>query len=152
MNVLISACLLGQCCRYDGQSKEYAAIKKLIAEPSICLIPVCPEQMGGLATPRPAAEQKGHKVVTACGSDVTAAYERGAQQALRLAGILKCSLAVLKEKSPSCGSGRIYDGTFTRTLTKGDGITAALLKGKGIVVIGETDEAGLEELLKKVRS
>ena len=104
----------------------------------VVLIPVCPEQAGGLATPRPAAERSESGVFTRDGRDVTAEYERGAREALRLARLYGCRWAVLKEKSPSCGSGRIYDGTFTRTLTAGDGVTAALFRKEGISVVGES--------------
>lgn len=139
MNILISACLLGVYCRYDGVIKQYAAVQSLIQHERIHLIPICPEQAGGLATPREPAERQGNKVVTCAGHDVTQAYQKGAEQALYLAKLFHCPYAVLKEKSPSCGSGAIYDGTFTRTLTDGDGVTAALLRCHGIHVIGEHD-------------
>ena len=148
MNVLISACLLGLACRYDGQSKGYSAVEALLKEADIHLIPFCPEQGGGLATPRDPAERQGGAVRTKSGRDVTEQYRRGAAMALNLAKTFGCTVnlaktfgctvAVLKEKSPSCGSGRIYDGTFTRTLTAGDGVTAELLKKHGIIVIGES--------------
>lgn len=138
MNVLISACLLGLACRYDGQRKEYSAVEELLKERDIHLIPFCPEQGGGLATPRDPAERQGDAVRTQSGRDVTEQYRRGAAMALNLAQTFGCAVAVLKEKSPSCGSGRIYDGTFTRTLTAGDGVTAELLKKHGIAVIGES--------------
>lgn len=138
MNVLISACLLGLACRYDGQSKGYSAVEALLKEADIHLIPFCPEQCGGLATPRDPAERQGGAVRTQGGRDVTEQYRRGAAMALNLAKTFGCTVAVLKEKSPSCGSGRIYDGTFTRTLTAGDGVTAELLKNHGITVVGES--------------
>lgn len=138
MNVLISACLLGLACRYDGQSKTYSAVEALRKEADIHLIPFCPEQGGGLATPRDPAERQGDAVRTQSGRDVTKQYRRGAAMALELAKTFGCAVAVLKEKSPSCGSGRIYDGTFTRTLTAGDGVTAELLKKHGITVVGES--------------
>lgn len=139
MNILISACLLGQYCRYDGQTKVYPQVQALIGGDDIHLIPVCPEQCGGLATPRPAAERQGKRVVTANGSDVTAQYQRGAEAALYWARLFHCTKAILKEKSPSCGHGQIYDGTFSRTLTVGDGVTAALLRAEGLEIIGESD-------------
>ena len=138
MNVLISACLLGLACRYDGQSKTYSAVEALRKEADIHLIPFCPEQGGGLATPRDPAERQGDAVRTQSGRDVTKQYRRGAAMALELAKTFGCMTAVLKEKSPSCGSGRIYDGTFTRTLTAGEGVTAELLKKHGITVVGES--------------
>ena len=85
MNILISACLLGQYCRYDGQVKGYRQVQALLGRDDIHLIPVCPEQAGGLATPRPPAERQGERVVTADGTDVTAQYRRGAEAALYLA-------------------------------------------------------------------
>ena len=139
MNILISACLLGQYCRYDGKTKVYPQVQALIGRDDIHLIPVCPEQCGGLATPRPAAERQGSRVVTANGSDVTAQYQRGAEAALYWARLFHCTKAILKEKSPSCGHGQIYDGTFSRTLTAGDGVTVELLRVEGLEIIGESD-------------
>ena len=148
MNVLISACLLGMACRYDGKIKTYEAIDTLMEEAQITFIPVCPEQAGGLATPRVAAERSGKLVITADGKDVTAQYEHGAAEALRLAVRYQCAYAVLKERSPSCGSKRIYDGTFTRTLRDGTGVTAALLTANGITVFDETETAKLLRTLR----
>jgi uncharacterized protein YbbK (DUF523 family) len=136
--ILISACLLGQNCRYDGQSKTYEPIQQLMNRQDILLIPICPEQAGGLATPRDPAERQGQQVVTCNGKNVTQQYHQGARQALRLAKLYGCKRAILKEKSPSCGHGKIYDGTFTRTLTRGNGVTAELLEKEGIKIIGET--------------
>lgn len=110
------------------------------------LIPICPEQLGGLPTPREPSERQGARVITKSGLDVTAQYTRGAEQALYLARLFGCKKAVLKERSPSCGAGRIYDGTFSRTLTPGDGVAAALLKANSIRVYGESEiEALLDE-------
>lgn len=145
MNILISSCLLGQYCRYDGKTKTYDAIRPLLGRDDLHFIPICPEQAGGLATPRLAAERCGDKVLTKDGLDVTGQYERGAKAALYLARLFHCTKAILKEKSPSCGCGLIYDGSFTRTLTEGDGVTAALLKAEGIEILGEG--APLEYLL-----
>ena len=145
MNILISSCLLGQYCRYDGKTKTYERIKTLLGRDDLHFIPICPEQAGGLATPRPPAERCGDRVVTKNGLDVTEAYERGAAAALYLARLFHCTKAVLKEKSPSCGCGLIYDGTFSRTLIEGDGVTAALLKAEVIEFFGEG--APLEYLL-----
>lgn len=125
MNVLISACLLGQYCRYDGQTKVYPQVQDLLGRDDIHLIPVCPEQAGGL--------------FRTDGTDVTAQYRRGAEAALYLARLFHCTKAILKEKSPSCGHGQIYDGTFSRTLTAGDGVTAALLRAEGLEIVGESD-------------
>lgn len=137
MTILVSACLLGCPCRYDGKSKPNASILALMD--SHTLIPVCPEQLGGLATPRPPAERKNGGVFTEAGVDVTPQYRRGAEEALRLAKLYGCTCAILKERSPSCGSGGIYDGSFSRRLTEGDGVTAELLKAYGIAVFGESE-------------
>ena len=144
MKILISACLLGVRCRYDGASKAHPLVSAL-AERHM-LVPVCPEQLGGLATPRPPAERRDSRVVTESGADVTKEYRRGAEETLKLCKLLDCQAAVLKERSPSCGRGLVYDGTFTGTLTAGDGVTAELLEQHGIPVYGASQ---LEELLKK---
>lgn len=136
-NLLISACLLGVNCRYDGESCPNFAVEALMER--YHLIPVCPEQLGGLPTPRTPSERVGERVVMKTGEDVTQQYRRGAEQALQLAKLFSCTKAVLKERSPSCGSGEIYDGTFTGTRTPGDGMTAELLKQNGIRVYGESE-------------
>lgn len=133
--LLISACLLGVPCRYDGASKPVPRIELLTER--FVLVPVCPEQLGGLPTPRTPAERCGSCVLTRDGRDVTENYLRGAQEALRIARITGCQTALLKAKSPSCGCGRIYDGTHTGTLTDGNGVTAALLMRNGISVCNE---------------
>lgn len=140
--LLISACLLGCRCRYDGGSKGHPLAKRLAER--YALVPVCPEQMGGLATPRPPAERRGERVVTQAGADVTEQYRRGAEETVRLCRLLGCETAVLKERSPSCGSGQIYDGTFSGALSAGDGVAAELLAAHGIAVYGESR---IEELL-----
>ena len=142
--LLISACLLGTACRYDGASKGLSAQQLQQLQEVYHLIPVCPEQLGGLPTPRVPSERCGSAVITADGRDVTAAYEKGAAEALRLAQLLGCRKALLKERSPSCGSGRIYDGSFSRRLTDGNGVAAQLLAAHGLQVLGETQ---LEALL-----
>ena len=147
MNILISACLLGCRCRYDGASKSHPAALELGKYAR--LVPVCPEQLGGLPTPRPPAERQGERVATEKGSDVTAQYRRGAEEALRLAELFHCGAAVLKERSPSCGSREIYDGTFTRTLVPGEGLTAQRLRAAGLTVYGESEIEPLIEKLKK---
>ena len=134
--ILISACLLGAACRYDGGSKPVLSVEALMGRYQ--LVPVCPEQLGGLPTPREPSERQGDLVVMKSGADVTAQYQRGAEQALHLARVFGCKKAVLKERSPSCGSGEIYDGTFSGKLTPGDGVTAALFKKNGIEVFGES--------------
>ena len=142
-NILVSACLLGIECRYKGDGCLCEGIKALAERHT--LIPVCPEQLGGLATPRPPAERQGDKVLNREGQDVTEAYALGAQRALRIARLNHVSAAVMKAKSPSCGSGRVYDGTFSGRLIPGDGVCAQALKQAGIAVFSEEDygEAGL---------
>ena len=148
MKLLVSACLLGEPCRYDGKSKPCEAVLRLRGKYE--LIPVCPEVLGGLPTPRvPAERQRDGRVKRADGADVSEEYAKGAAEALQIARENHCVVAILKEKSPSCGSGRIYDGSFTRTLTDGDGVCAELLKANGIYVLGESEaEAGVSELCK----
>ena len=142
MRVLVSACLLGVSCRYDGQSKAYPLMDELCRRHEV--VPVCPEIFGGLPTPRVPAERQGERVATKTGGDVTAEYRRGAGEAVRLAQTLGCTVAVLKERSPSCGCGKVYDGTFTKTLMDGDGLTAKALKELGLTVYGESE---IEKLL-----
>ena len=141
MNILVSACLLGVNCCYDGSSNgPQPQILALMEKHN--LIPVCPEQLGGLPTPRKPAERRGEMVATRDYRNVTEQYERGAEEALTLARMYHCKYAILKERSPSCGHGQIYDGTFTRTLIKGYGVTAALLEAYGIKVLGESEVEG----------
>lgn len=143
MRLLVSACLLGCRCRYDGAAKPQPGLEELARQHT--LVPVCPEQLGGLSTPRPPAERQGDRVVTRDGRDVTAQYRRGAEETLRLCKLLDCQGAILKERSPSCGRGAIYDGTFSGTLTAGDGVTAEVLLAHGIPVYGETALSALGE-------
>ena len=135
--LLVSACLLGIYCRYDGSAHVNPGVLALAERYEI--VPVCPEQLGGLATPRDPAERMGEKVVTNKGLDVTDRYRRGAEESLRLARLLRCSAAVLKERSPSCGHDEIYDGTFSHRIVPGDGVTAELLRKNGIRVLGESE-------------
>lgn len=134
---LCSACLLGLKCRYDGKSKPDKKVLNLAAKE--ILIPVCPEQLGGLSTPRKPAEQKGNKVVTKDGDDVTFNFIKGAKQVLKVAKLFNIKSVILKQRSPSCGCGQIYDGTFSGTIIKGDGITTKFLKENGIEVRTEGD-------------
>ena len=135
MRILMSACLLGVCCRYDGASKPHPDALALAERHEI--VPVCPEQLGGLPTPRPPAERQGEVVCTR-ERDVTEQYRRGAAEALRLCKLLGCETAVLKEKSPSCGCGEIYDGAFTKALIPGMGVAAQLLRENGVAIYGES--------------
>ena len=134
--VLVSLCLLGAGCRYDGKGNQ-VDLSALMARAE--LIPVCPEQLGGLPTPRPPAEIQNGQVVSRTGDDVTAAYRRGAEQTLRLCRLTGCSAAVLKANSPSCGCGQVHDGSFSGALVPGSGITAQLLKDHGVRVLTEED-------------
>ncbi len=135
MRILVSACLLGVRCRYDGESKACPAALDLAKEHE--LIPICPEQLGGLPTPRTPAEIQGERVVTRDGRDVTKEYQKGAEEAARLYQLLRCDCAILKARSPSCGCGQVYDGAFSGTLTPGDGIAAQALKRINARVITE---------------
>jgi uncharacterized protein YbbK (DUF523 family) len=128
---------LGVKCRYDGKGKPNEKVIALSKEETF--IPVCPEQIGGLPTPREPSEQRGREVITKSGKRVTQNFKNGAKEILKLAKLFGIKEAILKQRSPSCGSGRIYDGTFSKTLIKGDGVTTALLKRNGIRVISEED-------------
>lgn len=138
-SVLISACLLGVNCKYNGGANPVPEARLAALKEKYTLVPVCPESYGGLATPRPPSERVGERVLARDGTDVTAQYEKGAQAALRLAELFGCKKAILKERSPSCGHGMIYDGTFSGALTPGDGVTAALLAAHGVAMYGEGD-------------
>ena len=141
-NILVSACLLGVSCRYDGKSKPNENVIAL--KDRYNLIPVCPEIMGGLPTPRTASEIQGSQVVMGDGKNVTKEYRKGAEEVLKLCRLFGCKRAVLKEKSPSCGCGKVYDGTFSGKLIDGNGITAKLLMENGIEVFGETGIMNLD--------
>ena len=143
--MLVSACLAGRACRFDGSANPDDEVARLVAEGRAVL--VCPEVDGGLGTPRPAAEIAGGdgadvlagkaRVVTSAGLDVTDAYVAGARRALAAAQEAGARVAVLKSRSPSCGKGTIYDGSFSRSARSGDGVTAALLTEPGIDVVTE---------------
>lgn len=147
--LLVSACLLGQPVRYDGQAKSLSEVDWQQLSQKFDLIAACPECMGGLPTPRPPAELRGgdgaaalhHQatVVTDADEDVSAAFIDGARQALRLAQTHGCRQALLKANSPSCGNRRIYDGQFTGTLKKGEGVAASLLRQAGVTVYSEEE-------------
>jgi uncharacterized protein YbbK (DUF523 family) len=127
--------LLGVKCRYDGKGKLNRKVVEL-AEKEV-LIPVCPEQLGGLSTPRELSERRGNRVLTKSGKDVTENFQRGAKEVLRLAKLFDIREAIFKQNSPSCGCGKIYDGTFSGKIVKDDGVTTALLKRNGIKVVSE---------------
>ena len=136
MRILISACLLGLRCRYDGAGKACPAALAL-EKAGHTLIPVCPEQLGGLPTPRTPCERVGERVISENGEDRTAAYALGAAQAEALFDLLHCDCAILKSRSPMCGAGEIYDGRFRRTLVPGYGVLAQRLAERGIPVYTE---------------
>lgn len=137
MNILISACLLGVPSRYSGDGYPIPELDKLTNDPKLHLVPVCPEQFGGLPTPRPPGERLGERVLDNTGADMTEPYLRGAACALELAQRLNCECALLKARSPTCGSGVIYDGTFSHVRIPGDGVAAEILKKSGIPVFDE---------------
>lgn len=136
--ILVSACLLGQPVRYDGQGKGLSDPRLARWQAQGRLVSVCPELAGGLPVPRAPAERQEARVVTVQGEDVTAAFACGAQAALQLCQAQGIRLALLKEGSPSCGSQQIYDGTFAGQRVAGEGVTAALLRAHGIQVYAET--------------
>lgn len=145
--VLVSACLAGLATTHAGVAKPNALVMQLVREGRAIL--VCPEQLGGLPTPRPPAEIVGGsgeevlgssaRVVDINGVDVTANYLRGAREAAKAARLAGCTTAILKARSPSCGHGRIHDGTFSGVLREGDGVTAALLASQGLEVLTEEE-------------
>lgn len=137
--LLISACLLGACCKYSGGHNALSKEKLRALRESYEFVPVCPETSGGLPVPRDPSERRGERVVSCKGKDVTAEFQKGADAALRLAGLYGCTKALLKENSPSCGSGRIYDGSFSGVMTEGYGLAAEALKAAGITVFGESE-------------
>ena len=132
--LLISACLMGYNCKYNGANNALPPEVLSALRERYRLIPVCPEAAGGLPTPRVPSERRGGSVVTRDGRDVTAAFRRGAEIAGKLAERYGARLALLKSNSPSCGSGTVYDGSFTGTLTPGDGVTAEYLKNKNLTI------------------
>lgn len=143
--VLISACLLGLGTRYDGERREpHPEALRLLQ--SAMVVPVCPEQLGGLPTPREPAEiaggaggdvlDGGARVLTASGADVTTQYVAGAREVLRIARLVGAGRALLADRSPSCGTCGVYDGTFGHRVIDGMGVAAALLDREGIAVRG----------------
>lgn len=135
--ILVSACLLGVNCKYSGGNNLCPAVVAL--KDRYHLVPICPEVMGGLTTPRSPAERQGDKVINKEGSDVTKQYRRGAEEAAKLGEMFGCKIALLKSRSPSCGCGVIYDGTFTGTKIPGDGVAAEHLKSLGYTIFTEED-------------
>lgn len=134
-----SSCLLGDACRYDGKSKPDKNVVGLSKKEK--LFQFCPEQLGGLSTPRPRSEIMGGKVINEHGEDISRYLENGAQKVLELLLKRNIKKVILKQNSPSCGCGSIYDGSFSGKLIAGNGVTAELLIKNGIEVISEKDLA-----------
>lgn len=137
--ILVSACLLGTRCRFDGRGKPCAPVRQLARHYK--LVPICPEVAAALPIPRTPSERDmvngGTRVLSSDGEDRTEAFLAGAQKTLQIAGAHRAKLAILKAKSPACGVGKVYDGTFSGTLADGDGVATALLKREGITCITE---------------
>ena len=147
INVVISRCLLGENCRYDGGANK---IEKLCEIKKLCnLIPVCPEVLGGLETPRSPSEIQNGLVIMKNGSDVTDNFRSGAQKAFEIAKKNNCKAAILKAKCPSCGRDCIYDGSFSGKLTEGDGVFASLLKKEEFVIFTEKEPDKILEFLQE---
>ena len=145
--LLASACLLGVRCRYDGGGTRLDALARLM--PVCHIVPVCPEQLGGLPTPRTPSERVGARVLAKDGADVTDAFRRGADAACHLARLYGARLALMKARSPSCGAGTIYDGSFSGRVAPGDGVTGEALKAMGVDVYTEDDLDALLARLSK---
>ena len=136
--LLVSACLLGFDCKYSGGNNALDGEILRALRKKWALVPVCPETAGGLGVPREPSERRGERVVSRSGKDVTGAFACGAETACRLCGRFGCETALLKENSPSCGYGTIYDGSFSGKLTAGDGLTAEMLRARGLEIFGES--------------
>jgi uncharacterized protein YbbK (DUF523 family) len=135
--IIVSACLAGMETNYLGEARPHPKVINLVREGKA--IPVCPEQLGGLATPRTPAERKGEGVVTKDGRDVTTEFNKGAEEAARIVELTGAELAILKARSPSCGVGCTYDGTFSGTFVDKDGVTAEVLRKMGVELYTEED-------------
>ena len=154
--VLVSACLLGKNCRFNGGHSHLPDLEDL----DVDFIPVCPEEAGNLGTPRPAAEMQGsaenilsgiERVLTNDGNDVTEKFIQGAEESLKTGITSGAEMAILKSRSPSCGIGGVYDGTFTNSLIDGDGIFAHLCQKSGINCISSDDSDQIKETLEKLK-
>lgn len=143
MKILVSACLLGENCKYSGGNNKNDKVIALGKKHK--LIPICPECFAQLPIPRPPAEIVGDKVFNKLGEDITEHFKDGAEKALYVAEEAGCQTAILKERSPSCGFGEIYDGSFTGKTIRGNGITAQLLYDNGITIFGESRVDKIED-------
>lgn len=143
MKILVSACLLGENCKYSGGNNKNDKVIALGKKHK--LIPICPECFAQLPIPRPPAEIVGDKVFNKLGEDITEHFKDGAEKALYVAEEAGCQTAILKERSPSCGFGEIYDGSFTGKTIRGNGITAQLLYDNGITIFGESSVDKIED-------
>lgn len=132
---VVSGCLAGLSCRYDGGSKPCAAVRRLVEDG--LAVTACPESLSGLPVPRPPCEQRNGRVVMRTGEDVTEAFEKGAERAMRIVREHGCTAAILKARSPSCGFGQIYDGSFTGATCAGMGIWARRLREAGLALYSE---------------
>ncbi len=140
--ILVSACLAGVACRYDGKANTQEKIVQLVNEGKA--MAVCPEVLGGLETPRASCEQvvdeQGHiRIMNIEGEDCTETFEKGAEITCQIAQLISADMAILKQRSPSCGCGKVYDGHFRGQLIEGDGLAAQKLKSLGIRVLSEED-------------
>ena len=151
--ILVSACLFGGApVRYDGKSKEETSELFIQWKQEGRLIPVCPEVFGGLPVHRSDAQRQGSRIIARNGRDVTAEYLKGAEEAVRLADDENVICAIMKEKSPSCGSSRIYDGTFTGTLIEGEGLAVQLLRKAGVKVFSEEQLNEVKQLINETEN
>jgi Uncharacterized conserved protein len=141
MNILVSSCLLGIPARYNGE--EIVNNDALALLQKHTLVPVCPEQLGGLPIPREPAEIHSSRVMTRSGKDVTDAYQKGAEATLAIARMFGCTHAIFQKRSPSCGCGKIYDGMFHRKMVDGNGVSAQRLIDAGIIVMDESEAKAL---------
>ncbi len=144
MNVLVSACLLGENCKYNGKNNRSEALIRRLQGHRV--IPVCPEVLGGLGVPRPCVELRDGRAVDCNGRDVDAAFRAGVEKALRQIEGQAIDLAVLQSRSPTCGVKQIYDGSFSRRLIDGQGLLAAALTARGVRVVDVEDLDALPDL------
>ena len=135
---VVSACLAGCKCRYDGKDNLCLKVKQLVEEGRA--VTVCPEVMGGMTTPRIPSERKDDKVINSIGEDNTAYFVKGVEKSIEIVKEHNIKKAILKAKSPSCGNKYIYDGTFSKTLVEGKGMLAEKLTELGLEIYDEGDE------------